>query len=321
MAILTSLPVEPGNPKRPFRRVQLSESMWFWMSHLQSHPDTEAHDHTCLELAFIMSGRTRHITVRGTKVCHGGTVLIIPPGAWHGYAECSSMEIYNCLLSSALLQNELAWAAHDNDLASLLPSPLTFQTEITELNIPVRILPQLQDTLAVLHQSFLSQSATKAQILGQLLLLLHLLSSSARKVKQPPAMGDIHPSVRQALLAFQRDIAYPWTLSNLAAELRITPSYLVRLFQNNLGLAPMKLLANRRAELAATFLLTGKLSIGEIGERVGWPDPKQFARSFRQYHHINARDYRKRMLDRFAAANGSPAERSLHGPHRITAKG
>ncbi|MBC2601735.1 helix-turn-helix domain-containing protein [Puniceicoccus vermicola] len=38
--------------------------------------------------------------------------------------------------------------------------------------------------------------------------------------------------------------------------------------------------------------------VGEIGERVGWSDPKRFAENFRRHFGMKASEYRRRMLGR-----------------------
>tara|TARA_B100001971_G_scaffold102173_1_gene94174 strand:- start:12178 stop:12366 length:189 start_codon:yes stop_codon:yes gene_type:complete len=58
----------------------------------------------------------------------------------------------------------------------------------------------------------------------------------------------------------------------------------------------MKYLAERRAKMAANLLLSTPLRVGEIGQQVGWSDPKVFSRNFRKYFGMKASDYRRRML-------------------------
>lgn len=291
---------QPGSAlfeqNKAFHRVRVAQGTWFWMNHITSHDDTGAHDHAYLELAFFMHGQAKHLTVRGSKVCRAGSVFIIPPGAWHGYVGCRNLEIYNCLLSPHLLQNELAWAAQDRDLRELLPPSRAYNPDLTELKVSARDLPALRAALESLQEAYHRSEGSKVEVLGRLLLLLNLLAESGKRIGSAPDRPlDIHPSVRRALQLFESDMSRAWTLGALATELHVNSSYLVRLFHANTGFAPMKYLANRRAELAATLLLSERIPVGEVGRRVGWGEPKQFARSFRQYYGVNAREYRREM--------------------------
>lgn len=291
---------QPGeaifDQRQAFHRVRVAQGTWFWMNHIDKHEDTGAHDHAYLELAFLMQGQTKHLTVRGSKICRAGSVFIIPPGAWHGYTQCRDLEIYNCLLSPHLLQNELGWSAQDKDLRELLPPSRAYNPDLIELKVPPQMRPALRAALEALHGAYARSDSSRVEVLGRLLILLHLLASSAQRIGNSPERPlDVHPSVRRALQLFERDMSRTWTLRELASDLHVNPSYLVRLFHANTGFAPMKYLANRRAELAATLLLSERIPVGEVGNRVGWSDPKQFARSFKQYYGVNAREYRRKM--------------------------
>ncbi len=293
-------PKQPGDAifkqKGAFHRVRVAQGTWFWMNHIASHGDTGAHDHAYLELAFVLKGQAMHLTVRGSKMIRPGSVFIIPPGAWHGYAKCRNLEIYNCMLSPQLLQHELAWTEQDPEMRELLPPARAYNPDLIELKIRPRDLPELRKTLEALHSAYESSDGLRVEVLGRLFLLLNLLAKSGQHIRSSPERPlDVHPSVRRALQLFEQDMAQTWTLGQLAAELHVNPSYLVRLFHANTGFAPMKYLANRRAELAATLLLSERIPVGEVGRRVGWAEPKQFARSFRQYYGVNAREYRRRM--------------------------
>lgn len=282
--------------KGAFHRVRVVSGTWIWMNHIVNHDDTGAHDHVYLELAFVMRGQTTHLTVRGSKVCRAGSVFVIPPGAWHGYSNCRDLEIYNCMLSPQLLQNELAWTAQDYDLRELLPPSREYHSDVLELKIDAKKLPELRRTLESLHASYCKKDGTKVEVLGKLFLLLDLVSRSGRRVRSSPERPlDVHPSVKRAIQLFEQDMARSWTLSELSAALHVNPSYLVRLFHANTGFAPMKYLTNRRAEVAATLLLAERIPIAEVGRRIGWAEPKQFARSFRQYYGVSAREYRRKM--------------------------
>lgn len=294
------MPQQPGDAifkqKGAFHRVRVAQGTWFWMTHITSHGDTGAHDHAYLELAFVLRGQAMHLTVRGSKMIRAGSVFIIPPGAWHGYTKCRNLELYNCLLSPQLLQNELAWTAQDRELRELLPPSRAYNPDLIELKLAPREVPTLRRSLESLHAAYERTVSSKVEVLGQLFLLLNLLSQSGKRIGHSPDRPlDIHPSVRRALQLFEQDMSRTWTLGELATELHVNPSYLVRLFHANTGFAPMKYLANRRAELAATLLLAERIPVGEVGRRVGWAEPKQFARSFRQYYGVNAREYRNKM--------------------------
>jgi len=94
------------------------------------------------------------------------------------------------------------------------------------------------------------------------------------------------------------DLSQPWTLTELAARLRVSPGYLLRLFKDASGVPPMAYLARRRVETAAEQLLHSSDPIGQIGRAVGWPDQNYFARRFKAHFGLSATDYRSRFADK-----------------------
>jgi AraC family L-rhamnose operon transcriptional activator RhaR len=134
----------------------------------------------------------------------------------------------------------------------------------------------------------------QGKLISELLLLLDYLALESKPVHTPEPVS-VHSAVQRAAEKLRADLARPWTLPELAEELRINPSYLARLFRQAADCAPMKFLARERAYAAAQLLMITDLPISEIGARVGWDDPKQFARSFHQHHGECASAFRRRL--------------------------
>ncbi|WPJ96100.1 helix-turn-helix transcriptional regulator [Coraliomargarita algicola] len=146
-------------------------------------------------------------------------------------------------------------------------------------------------------QDHYQMGASMPLLLASLLQLLESLRTTCRGISSSSICGrDIHPSVLQALTLFREQMDEDWNLSVLADQLHLNPSYLVRLFRSQVGEPPMKCLARMRAERAANYLLSTRLRVGEIGQLVGWSDPKVFSRNFRQYFAQRASEYREHML-------------------------
>lgn len=76
------------------------------------------------------------------------------------------------------------------------------------------------------------------------------------------------------------------TLDEVAAELRIDPSSICRLFRRFQGTTPYQYLLRRKMALAAGYLIqTGGL-VKEAAQRVGFSDPYHFARCFKTVHGV-----------------------------------
>lgn len=99
-----------------------------------------------------------------------------------------------------------------------------------------------------------------------------------------------------------------FAIRDLAAELRLSPAYLQRLFKNETGICMGEWLSEQRLQRAAYLLSNSYLSIKEITHEVGYEHTSSFIRAFeRRFLSAPAR-YRKQ-------SEGNEGER----PKRIQA--
>jgi AraC family transcriptional regulator len=81
-------------------------------------------------------------------------------------------------------------------------------------------------------------------------------------------------------------------LSDLASVAVMSPYYFARLFKNSTGVSPHQYVILRRIDRAKEMLRHSKMSIFEIGVRVGYADAKHFRTLFRREIGISPNDYR-----------------------------
>jgi AraC-like DNA-binding protein len=84
-----------------------------------------------------------------------------------------------------------------------------------------------------------------------------------------------------------------FAIRDLAAEFRLSPSYLQRLFKNETGICMGEWLSEQRLQRAAYLLSSSYMSIKEITHAVGYEHTSSFIRAFeRRFLQAPAR-YRK----------------------------
>jgi len=88
-------------------------------------------------------------------------------------------------------------------------------------------------------------------------------------------------------------------IRDLAAELRLSPAYLQRLFKNETGVCMGEWLCEQRLQRAAYLLSSSYLSIKEITHAIGYEHTSSFIRAFeRRFLQAPAR-YRKQNEGRY----------------------
>lgn len=261
--------------------------------------DFRAHSHDYMEFVVVFHGVTAHRSILGVQTLRAGDVIALRPGAWHAYDDCRHFQYVVCAIAPELLSRELAWTLHEPAIGELLwNGPLAPSNKgIIIFHIEVECLKRCRRLLEQLHQ--LTRKATNrrpAPIIATVLMFLDALAyqyASARRLGAPPPP---HPAVPKVIQLLEADLQHPWTRRELGARVYVDPAHLSRLFKRATGLPPLHYLARLRAERAASLLIHTDKSVGDIGVEVGWPEPFYFARRFRAYFGMAAKEYRRRFL-------------------------
>ena len=273
--------------------------VWGGVQHLAE--DVESHAHDFLEVAVIGAGRGRHVTSQGELELRRGAVIVLRPGAWHGFRDCAGLTVANCCLSAQALRAELAalhgipmlrrmlWtdpvASGAHGVAVTTVDPAAAEEAIAEIDLLERDLGANRDR--------------PGRVLGRLVTVLGILADG-RDHESAPVESAIHPAVAATVARLEAAPAEPWRLDELARAVNLDPAYLGRLFGRFMGLTPMGFLARVRAEHAAALLAHSTLPAARVGAAVGWDDPTYFARRFRTLVGLTPSEYRQRSR---AAAN------------------
>jgi AraC family transcriptional regulator, L-rhamnose operon transcriptional activator RhaR len=257
------------------------------------------HTHSFMEIAFVIGGAGVHQSLAGRQPLAVGDAILLRPGVWHGYYDCTDLELYNCCFSSELLRRELMWTREDPLLGYLLwTGPYLGQGYgMLTMHLAADTLAECHSHLTALASLWHQPASThRGDIIGRLALLLSQLGRTVAGTETHllAAAGPAHPAVGPAMQLLEADPAHRWTLPELADRLHLAPGYLVRVFKSGTGLPPMAYLARLRAETAATLLLHTDQPVTAIGRAVGWPDQNYFARRFKAHYGLSATTYRAR---------------------------
>ncbi|HBR95141.1 MAG TPA: hypothetical protein DEA90_13350, partial [Opitutae bacterium] len=161
-----------------FAHLKVSPDIWFYMSHQVDQHAHEAHTHNYLELAFILGGSARHITVQGESLCCPGQLVVVPEGAWHAYANCQRLELVNLLFSPRLLGHELAWLEEDAVMRRLLGIELNRHVkELFKIDLLKSDMERLRASLAALESAYRA-GANKPSMVAKILNVLEAVRPS-----------------------------------------------------------------------------------------------------------------------------------------------
>jgi AraC-like DNA-binding protein len=89
------------------------------------------------------------------------------------------------------------------------------------------------------------------------------------------------PYIARSLAVFHANIARPWTVEELAREVGLSRSAVAGRFARTIGMAPMRYLSYCRMQVAAQKLASGRDSLSQIADAVGYDSEAAFSRAFK----------------------------------------
>lgn len=162
-------------------------------------------------------------------------------------------------------------------------SRLTFRcTEGGKLEEMIRI--QLENSTYSLENDFLSESF----LCSFFAVLAHSMELNA-----PAGQKSENMYVRKALEYIQNNYSYGIKVSDAAAYVGISRSYLYTLFLKTLGLSPQEYLISYRITRASQLLVITDLPVEGIAQSCGYEDPLVFSKAFKKRMGMSPARYRR----------------------------
>lgn len=259
-----------------------------------------AHDHDYVEIGIVVKGKVVDFDSDGERILRRGDGYVIRPGGWHGNRPCKDVFIYNCCISTDLLDNHLAWMRQDPRFERLFFSgPAAPQHHgIQRFRLRESDLCACEKKLDELHEVLTTPRKNGwLDELGRVCVFLAALSRSARPLDDKQRAGrtiTCDPRVGQAVQMLDADLAKSVSLAHVARAVGMDPFRLVRHFRDHSGLSPMAYRTRRRLEKAASMLLQSNALIGDVAASVGWNDQNYFARRFKRHFGVSPSGFRLR---------------------------
>lgn len=101
------------------------------------------------------------------------------------------------------------------------------------------------------------------------------------------------PVAKQILDYIQMNFDKEISLGGIADKLQLDPSYVSRLFRQEVSITFMDYVISLRLEKAKSLLAEGRLTVKEIGAAVGYVNQRSFNRIFKKYEGVTPGEYRE----------------------------
>lgn len=134
--------------------------------------------------------------------------------------------------------------------------------------------------------------AAPFNLIGHLFLFLDALTRSAASRRQSKGgrLRDFY--IKEALTFIEQNFQNDISIEDIADTCGLNRSYFGKIFKDKVGKSPQEFLMNYRMVKATELLKLTQLSIGDIGNAVGYPNQLHFSRAFKNIHKVSPREWR-----------------------------
>jgi AraC-like DNA-binding protein len=118
-----------------------------------------------------------------------------------------------------------------------------------------------------------------------------LVYSYARRMVRPDD-GDVR--LRRLWERVGADLASPWTMEALAAQIGVSGEHLRRLCHQHLGRSPMRHVTSLRMRSATVLLASESYTVEAVARLVGYDNPFAFSVAFKRHLGLSPSEYRQK---------------------------
>jgi AraC-like DNA-binding protein len=254
--------------------------------------EREAHGHRFYELMFVTHGTGWHRVGLERAAVGPGSLLLVAPGEVHDTRGLVGVRGWLLIFEAAAVRAQTTTLTE-------LPSELAFLPFARGAGAPAAFtVPRADREEWALRLKALSRETTTERGLGREQLaraeLDVILIKAARLVAPSLGLGAAHrPLLAEVFQFIDARYTRPISLRDVAKAVQRSPAHLTTVVREATGRSVVQWINERRMAEARRLLLETELPVGEIGERVGLPEPSYFVRRFRATHRVTPLEFRR----------------------------
>lgn len=225
-----------------------------------------SHTHSQFELIYFLHGDAAHIIEERKYPLTRGDLVIVRPQKYHDivFSSPKEYERYNILFDAEALGLREAFAVSERfEVVSLVSEPTT-----------AAIFPKLEHYREHLAPDEFERAAV--HLLYELFCDLSLLSPEGER-----PYSTLHPMLASALSYIRENLFTVRSVGEVADALRVTESYLFRLFRTELKTTPKKYMTDKRLVAADSLLRLGHRPT-EVALECGFSEYTTFFRAYKR---------------------------------------
>lgn len=129
-------------------------------------------------------------------------------------------------------------------------------------------------------------------LIGHLYLFIDsfVRSATSAQINKGNSLRDFY--IKEAFSFIEQNFQNDISVEDIASSCGLNRSYFGKIFRENTGKSPQEFLISYRMVKATELLKLTRLSVGDIGNAVGYPNQLHFSRAFKNVYGISPRQWR-----------------------------
>ncbi|MBP2115605.1 AraC family transcriptional regulator [Paenibacillus silagei] len=259
-----------------------------------------SHWHEELELLFMIKGTAKFHVGQEKLVVQSGEAVFIQPNMLHSAIRVDQEEIIFC---AVLVHFNFLSSLERDQIQQQFVSPLFLDNRRyplligRELEEKLRLIPLLEEVRDLYQQEAHGyEMLIKARLFEVLYRLEKCAAEHPRAGLPGQSRGGNSSMLAKKTLAYvQQNYSKRITLSDMAQQVNMSPSYFCRFMKKQFDLSPMDFLNEYRISEAVSLLETTDKKIMEISGMTGFSNVNRFTEMFKKTYGCRPMDYRNRL--------------------------
>lgn len=254
------------------------------------------HQHDFFEMIYVISGCCRHYVYTEQQILKAGDLCLLAPSVTHGIFVDDDSIIINILIRRSTIEDIFFNVLRDKSIISsfFLNNMYARKREAYLIFHTLDDADILTELLEMYQEQFQEDEYSNRIIESMVTIFLNNLIRKYRKTVEYPSNSIMQNPKGLYIISYMLDHYATITLKNLAEHLNYSIPYCSFYIKNTTGYTFSQLLRNIKFNRAEMLLKTTSLSINKISTILGYENPENFMRAFKQVYGVTPSQFREK---------------------------
>lgn len=282
---------------------------------LRPHPRFRAfpaHSHDFIEIMYVCCGSITHIVEEEKVKLDTDDLILFGRQTEHSVLAAGAEDIgINLIISPELFESLLRDIGQNTNFSTEKFESLLNRKGLPYLRLSAKDSLAVRNLMETLIGTVLCEKNTDGYLLRQSLHLLLCYLGTLPDAERPHHPDPYTDRMQNKILNYIKTSYSTATLTEAAAMMGLSPSYLSRWIEERFGASFKTLVMKERFDTACSLLTSTDMAVGEILNRVGYENSSYFHKEFKRRYGLSPMRYRKQGSLSERSASAASAKKAL----------